>query len=145
MLGLLERMGVQTEVEGRATDGNLLIEVKSDEGVLIGRHGRTLESLQLIVNRMVNKELGKPVRVELDVGGYKKRRADSLRKMAEEFGEDAKKTGRHITIGPYSAHDRRTIHIALKDNPSIKTESIGEGEWKKIKIFPIDQDNVSDV
>ncbi len=94
---------------------------------------------------MVNKELGKPVRVELDVGGYKKRRADSLRKMAEEFGEDAKKTGRQITIGPYSAHDRRTIHIALKDNPSIKTESIGEGEWKKIKIFPIDQDDVSDV
>ena len=136
-LGLLQRMGVETEIEGFLREGELYIEVKSDkEEIVIGKYGRTLDSLQFLVNRMINKELKEPVRIVLDINHYKKRRADFLKKMAIRFGENAKRTGKEITIGPFNAHDRRIIHITLQENPSLKTESLGEGEMKRIKIIP---------
>ncbi|OGP89156.1 MAG: hypothetical protein A2157_11070 [Deltaproteobacteria bacterium RBG_16_47_11] len=137
MLGLLQRMGIETQVEGSIREGDLYLEVKGDEeGILIGKHGRTLESLQLLINRMVNKQVKKPFRIILDIADYKKRRTDSLKKMASRLGENAKRTGSAITVGPFSAHDRRIIHMTLKEDPSLTTESLGEGEWKKIKITP---------
>jgi spoIIIJ-associated protein len=136
-LGLLQKMGIETEVEGSVKEGELYIEIKSDEGgILIGKHGRTLESLQTLISRMVNKQVKKPVGVILDIADYKKRRADSLRKMASRLGDSVKKTGKEVAIGPFSAYDRRIIHITLKEDLSLKTESLGEGEWKKIKIIP---------
>jgi len=138
MLGLLQRMGMENEIEGSVIDGDIYLKVKSDEGgILIGKHGRTLESLQVLISRMVSKQLKKPVRVILDVAEYKKRRADSLVKMANRLGENVKRTGRAVTIGPFSAHDRRIIHITLGEDPFLKTESFGEGEWKKLKIIPV--------
>ena len=137
MSGLLQRMGIETEVEGSVREGDIYLEVKGDdEGILIGKHGRTLESFQILINRMVNKQAKGPVRIILDVAGYKKRRADSLEKMAGRLAENVKRTGRAVTIGPFSAHDRRIIHITLKEDPSVKTESLGEGEWKKLRIAP---------
>jgi spoIIIJ-associated protein len=136
-LGLLQRMGVETEVEGFLREGELCIEVKSNqEGILIGKHGRTLDSLQFLINRMMNKELKEPVRIVLDINHYKERRADFLKKMAIRLGENAKRTGKEITVGPFNAHERRIIHITLQENPSLKTESLGEGEMKRIKIIP---------
>jgi len=135
--GLLERMGVKAEVEGFLTEGDLHLEIKGDqEGILIGRHGRTLESFQILINRMVNKRLGTPVRIVLDINDYRKRKAESLKKMAVRIGEKAKSKGHSLTIGPFSAHDRRLIHIALKEDPSLRTESLGEGKLKKITIIP---------
>lgn len=136
-MGLLERMGVEAEVEGFIEEGGLYLDIKGDqEGLLIGKHGHTLESLQLLINRMVNKRLKEPVRVFLDVDHYKKRRADSLKKMAHRLGERAKMSGKAITIGPFNSHDRRVIHISLQQDPSLKTESMGEGEMKKIMVIP---------
>ena len=141
LIGLMERMGIKTEVEGFLKEGDLYLEIKSDqEGILIGKHGRTLESLQILINRMVNKRLNNPVRVVLDISHYKKRRADSLVKMASQLGEKAKRTGKEITIGPFNARDRRIIHIAFQEDNSIKTESIGEGAMKKIIIIPKKQE-----
>ena len=141
MQGLLQRLGIETEVEGSIKEGDIYLEIKSDDGgILIGKHGRTLEALQIIVSRMVNKQIKKPVRIILDVAGYKKRRADSLEEMAGRLGENVKKTGKEVLIGPFNAHDRRIIHIALKEDLSLKTESFGEGEWKKIKIIPTRQE-----
>jgi len=135
--GLLQRMGIETEVEAFVREGDVYIEIKSDEGgILIGKQGRTLESLQILISRMVNKQVKEPVGIIVDIADYKKRRADSLTKMASRLGDSVKKTGKSVTIGPFSAHDRRLIHITLKEDPSLKTESLGEGEWKKIKIIP---------
>jgi len=137
MADMLEKMGIETEVEGSIKAGDIYLDVKSDEGgILIGKHGRTLESFQILVNRMVNKQAKKPMRVVLDVADYKKRRADSLEKMAGRLGENVKGTRKEVTIGPFSAHDRRIIHMALKEDPGVKTVSLGEGEWKKIRIIP---------
>lgn len=137
MAGLMERIGVGTEVEGSLKEGNVYLEIKGDrEGILIGRHGRTLESLQMLINRMVNKHLKNPVRVVLDIDGYRKRRGETLAKMAVRLGEKAKRTGHALTVGPFNAHDRRIIHITLKEDSSLRTESLGEGEMKRIKIIP---------
>ena len=136
--GLLERMGVQAEVEGFLKEGNLYLEITGDQrGILIGRHGRTLESLQMLVNRMVNKRLKNAMRVILDVDDYRKRRADSMAEMALRLGDEAKRTGHSQVAGLLNAFDRRIIHITLKEDPFLKTESIGEGELKRVKIIPV--------
>jgi spoIIIJ-associated protein len=135
--GLLERMGVKAGVEGFLKEGDLHLEIRGDqEGILIGKHGRTLESLQILINRMVNKRMLRPVRVLLDIDDYRKRRVDTLTKMALRLGEKAKRSGHPLTVGPFNANDRRLIHIALKEDPSIRTESLGEGQLKKIMIIP---------
>jgi spoIIIJ-associated protein len=140
-IGLLERMGVKTEVEGFLKEGNLCLEIKGDqEGVLIGKHGRTLESLQMLINRMVNKRLKGAVRIVLDIDDYRKRRVDTMASIASRLGEKAKRTGHSLTVGPFNSHDRRIIHITLKQDPYLNTESLGEGELKKVKIIPIKRD-----
>ena len=137
MVGLLERIGVKAEVEGFLEEGDLHLEIKGDqEGILIGRHGRTLDSLQMLISRMVNKRLGNPIRVVLDINDYRKRKAENLKRMAIRVGEKVKSKGHPLTIGPFNAHDRRLIHIALKEDPSLRTESLGEGNLKKIAIIP---------
>ena len=140
-LGLLERMGVKTEVEGFLKEGAIYLDIKGDQGgILIGKHGRTLESLQMLVNRMVNKRLKNAMRVVLDIDDYRKRRADSMAQMAFQLGEKVKRTSRSQTVGPFAAHDRRIIHLTLKEDPSLKTESLGEGELKKVKIIPTNKE-----
>jgi spoIIIJ-associated protein len=137
MTGLLERIGVKAEVKGFLGEADIYLEIQSDrEGILIGKHGRTLESLQFLINRMVNKQLKEPMRVVLDINDYRKRRADILEKMALRLGEKVKRMGHALTIGPFNAHDRRIIHITLQEDPSLRTESFGEGALKKISIIP---------
>jgi spoIIIJ-associated protein len=137
LVGLLERMGVHAEVEEFLKEGDLCLEIKGDqEGMLIGKNGRTLEALQILINRMINKRVKESVRVVLDINHYRERRADSLTKMATRLGEKAKVTGKIVTIGPYNAHDRRIIHIALQDDSSVQTQSMGDGDLKEISIIP---------
>ena len=140
-IGLLNRMGLKAEVEGFFKDGSLYLEIKGDqEGILIGKYGRTLESLQMLINRMVNKQLKNSMRVIIDIDDYRKRRSDNMSKMAQRLGEKAKGTGHSLTIGPFNAHDRRIIHLTLKEDPSLKTESLGEGDLKKIRIIPMEKE-----
>ena len=137
MAGLLERIGVKAEVEVVLKEGDLHVEIKGDqEGILIGRHGRTLDSFQFLINRMVNKRLETPVRIVLDINDYRKRKTENLKKMAIRIGEKVKIKSHSLTIGPFDAHDRRLIHIALKEDPAVRTESLGEGKLKKITIIP---------
>jgi spoIIIJ-associated protein len=136
-IGLLERMGAKTEVEGFLKEGNLYLDIKGDqEGFLIGKHGRTLESLQMLINRMVSKRLKSTLKVVLDIDNYRKRRVDTLAQMALRMGDKAKRTGHSQTLGPFNAYDRRIIHLTLKEDPSLNTESLGEGELKKVRIIP---------
>jgi len=122
-------MGVKTEVEGFLKEGSLYLKIKGDqEGILIGKHGRTLESLQMLINRMVNKKLKIAMRVVLEIDDYRKERSDSMTQMAQQLGEKAKRTGHSLTVGPFNAHDRRIIHVTLKEDPSLKNgEPWGRG------------------
>lgn len=137
LIGLLERMGIHTEVKGSLNEGNLILDVTSNkEGILIGKHGRTLESLQFLVNRMINKQLRESIKVYLDINHYKVNRSESLSKMAIRLGEKVKWSAKPFTVGPFNPHDRRVIHMALKEDPLLETESFGEGEMKRIRIIP---------
>ena len=136
LIGLLERMGINAEVDGSLKEGDLILNVTSDkEGILIGKHGRILDSLLFLINRMINKQLRESVKVYLDINHYKVKRSESLSKMAIRLGEKVKWSGKPFTVGPFNPHDRRIIHMALKEDPLLETESIGEAEMKRIKII----------
>ena len=138
---ILATSGVTVTCSVRTTDdpevGGPIIDISGeDSGLLIGRRGQTLQSLQFVVNLIVRKEFGEGVRVVLDVERYRQRREDSLRDMANKVAERVLQTGRSITLEPMSAADRRIIHISLADREGIETESVGFGEDRKVTIIP---------
>lgn len=116
--------------------GPIIDIVGDDSGLLIGRRGQTLQSLQFVVNLIVRKEYGENARVVLDVEQYRQRREASLRDMAIKVADRVQQTGRSITLEPMSAADRRIIHISLADREGISTESIGFGDDRKVSIIP---------
>jgi len=137
MKELLRLMGMKADVEASLIGEELYLNISSQkEDVLIGKHGRTLEALQFLFNRMMNKQVKEGMRIFIDINQYKERRADSLKEMAARLGKRVKRTSKPIKIGPFNPHDRRIIHLALKEDPSLTTESLGEGQMKKIRIIP---------
>ena len=107
-----------------------------DSGVLIGKRGQTLEAIQYLLEKMVNKKSTNRVRVLVDVEGYLDKRKNNLQSMASRMAEKAKRTKKPVTIGQMNAHDRRIVHIHLKDESGVRTQSIGDGYYRKLMIFP---------
>jgi spoIIIJ-associated protein len=117
--------------------GRILFKVNGgNSGVLIGKRGQTLEAIQYLVEKIVNKQRDERVRIQVDVEGYLENRRSSLQKLAGRMAEKVKRTGRPATIGQMNAHDRRIIHMALKNNNAVRTQSMGEGYIRKLVIFP---------
>ena len=138
---ILSTSGVNVTCSVRTADdpevGGPIIDISGDDsGLLIGRRGQSLQSLQFIVNLIVRKEFGESVRVVLDVERYRQRREESLRDMATKVAERVTQTGRGITLEPMSAADRRIVHLSLADREDVSTESVGFGEERKVSIFP---------
>ncbi len=134
---ILALIPMEGKVEGYTEDGKIMLNVEGDKsGLLIGRKGRTLDALQFIVNKIVNKSLGKKVQVVVDVENYRQRRRDSLIQTALRLGDKAKRIGKPVATNPLNARDRRIIHLALKDDPDLDTRSRGEGLLKKVIIIP---------
>jgi spoIIIJ-associated protein len=116
-----------------------VIKVRIDAGnaaILIGKHGRTLDALQFIIRKIVRKRTNSKVRISFDVEGYRDRRKASLTQMAVRLGEKVKRSGKPATISPMNAYDRRIVHIALKDDTSVKTQSKGGGLFRKLVVLP---------
>jgi spoIIIJ-associated protein len=107
-----------------------------DSGVLIGKRGQTLEAIQYLLEKMINKKTTKKIRVMVDVEGYLEKRKANLKQMASRMAEKAKKMRKPVTIGQMNAHDRRIVHIHLKDENGIRTQSVGDGYYRKLMIFP---------
>ena len=107
-----------------------------DSGLLIGRRGLTLQSLQFLVNLIVRKNFGEDVRVVLDVEGYRQRREGSLRDMATKVASRVVQSNRSVTLEPMSPADRRIIHTTLAEYPGVSTESMGVGDNRKVTIMP---------
>ncbi len=108
----------------------------NDLGFLIGRKGETLAAMQHLVRLIVNKEAQRAVHLVVDVEDYKSRRESALRKLALRIADQATRRGRRIALEPMSAYERRIIHVALRNHPEVKTESVGEGSRRKVTIFP---------
>lgn len=123
------------EEEEAATPINL--DIKGDDlGILIGRRGQTLSCLQYIVRLIVGHQTEAWVPIIIDVEGYKQRRYETLRALAWRLAEQVKARGVPFTLEPMLAYERRIIHLALADHPDVTTESIGEGEARKVVIQP---------
>jgi len=145
---LLQRMGIQARVEAHWGDvvppgriRPLMVNVSGDDlSILIGRRGETLSALQYITRLIVGKELMQPVAVVIDVEGYRARRERQLRMLARRMAEQTIETGRTMTLEPMPANERRIIHIELRENPNVDTQSIGEGDRRKVTVIPQRQD-----
>ncbi|MBM03396.1 MAG: hypothetical protein CL766_01215 [Chloroflexi bacterium] len=107
-----------------------------DGGLLIGRKGETLRSLQILVKAIVNHKIDSYVNLNIDVEGYQKRRYNSLKSLASHSAMQVTKTGRPITLNPMPPNERRIIHLSLQDNPDVSSESYGYGSDRKVKINP---------
>ncbi len=113
------------------------VDVKgNDLSVLIGPKAETLNALQYIAGLIASKELGKTIPLIVDVEGFRARRAQQLRQLARRMAEQAVKTGRRQVLEPMPASERRIIHIELRGNPFVTTESIGEEPRRKVTINP---------
>jgi len=125
------------EVKAELEDRTVKLCIEGDRsGLLIGRKGRTLDALQYIVNKIVAKILDRKVHIIIDSEDYRRRRKDYLVQMAVDMGEKARRSRKPITTGLLNPHDRRIVHIALKDQRQITTTSRGEGTLKKVVIIP---------
>ena len=126
-----------TSVSVEIDSGRFLFNIfGGNSGVLIGKKGQNLEAIQYLIDKIVNKNSDKRIRIQVDVEGYLKTRKENLVKLAGRLAEKAKKTGRPSTIGQISAQDRRTVHLTLKSDKEVRTQSIGDGYYRKLVIFP---------
>jgi spoIIIJ-associated protein len=134
---LLALMDVQGKVEMLSDGLPLALNISGDDlGILIGRRGQTLAALEYVAKLIVVRRLKAWVPLTVDVGGYKKHRQDSLQKLALYLAEQVKSRHRAMPMEPMPADERRIIHLALADHPDVTTESIGEGENRKVVILP---------
>ncbi len=104
--------------------------------MLIGRRGETLAALQHITRLITSRELESSSNLVVDIDGFKARREQSLRRLAQRMAEQALRTGRTVALEPMPPHERRIIHLALRDHPQVTTQSVGEGERRKVTIIP---------
>ena len=135
---ILEKMGETGEVRQIEVDAETVeLEIKGDgSGILIGRHGQTLDALEYIVNRILARRIKDAAPISLETESYRARRRQQLHRMALSMGEKAKREKKPVRLEPMPPRDRRVIHLALKDDPMITTRSAGEGVMRAIEILP---------
>ena len=110
--------------------------IGGNSAVLIGKRGQTLDAIQYIVDKVVNSKRKDRIAVQVDVEGYLEKRRISLEKTAARLAEKVKRTGKPATLGQMNSHDRRIVHLALKNDSMVRTQSMGEGIVRKLVIFP---------
>ncbi len=140
--GVLEKILSLIPVEAvvkaeQLEEGKINLIITGDRsGLLIGRKGKTLDALQFIVNKIVGKRLDKKVDVVIDSENYRSRRKESLSQLAKKMGDKVKRAKKAVTTAPMNPHDRRIVHLTLKDDPEVETKSRGEGLLKRVVIVP---------
>ncbi len=142
---LLKHMGIQAKITHRygadlvEADESvpLVLDVTGgDLGILIGRQSETLQALQFMVRTMVSKETGEWHPIVVDVESYRARRRQSLRRLAEKMADRVVATKKRVVLEAMPPHERRIIHITLRDHPSVTTKSIGSDDNRKVTIVP---------
>lgn len=139
---LLSHLKVKAKVKVEADEQEVVhVSLETEEtGILIGYHGETLSAFQLILGLIIYKKLGYWVRIVVNVGDYRERRAEVLKQMAEKTAERVKQTGEPVALPFLNSGERRIIHITLQNNPDVFTESEGEGENRRVIIKPKTQE-----
>jgi spoIIIJ-associated protein len=134
---IISLISPDTTVSAERNGADIRLTLKGNNpGILIGSQGKTLEALEFIINKAVNKVSEKKTRVIVDAEDYRKRREESLQRLALDMGEKVKKTAKPMITNPMNPYERRIIHLALKADHDLQTKSKGEGLYKKILIIP---------
>jgi len=136
---ILKEMGLPDKVKRRRdSDGNTVLDIQGPSGgILIGRHGQTLESLQYMVAKILQRVTSdEKALVIVDVESYRERQNDKLRELAVSVAHKAKESGEEVSLRPMSARDRRVVHMALKDDAEVTTQSRGEGLRRRVVVIP---------
>jgi spoIIIJ-associated protein len=145
LAGMLERMNLRADVEivpqsdAEVDDDEpalVLNIVGGDLGILIGRQNETLSALEFVTRLMVNQQVRTRTNFVVDVNGYRAKRAESLRKLALRMADQVGESGRTVALEPMPPAERRIIHLALREHPAVITQSVGEGDRRKVTIVP---------
>lgn len=139
---LINSTGLDADVYVRdqMEEGSIVFELEGqDSGLLIGRRGETLSSLEYLVRLMASKALDKRANIMIDVEDYKLRRKEKLENIAKKTAEKVSKTGKRISLEPMSAADRRIVHMTLAESKNVSTQSRGEGMHRKVVINPVNE------
>ena len=136
---ILELMGERGEITTTEEDSEgIELAIKGDgSGLLIGRHGQTLDSLEYLVNRILARRVKDAVPITVDTESYRERRRRQLHRMALSMAEQTKREHAPVTLDPMPPRDRRIVHLALKDDPLITTRSTGDGFLRVVEIIPV--------
>jgi spoIIIJ-associated protein len=135
---VMELVGLSCQVSVEFEDDVHMVRIDTAgaDGLLIGKKGQNLVALEHLLRRMVGKQLKRSIRMDVDVGGYKRRRVASLRSKAASLASRVKSSSKEVQLEPLSAAERRVVHLALAGDPDVKTYTIGEGELKSVVIAP---------
>lgn len=134
---ILDTLELENIVEMELDDNTLNINVNGDEnrlGILIGKRGVTLDSIQYILNLLVNKKSSRYIRVNLDSSGYREKRKETLINLANKMANKVTKTGRSVKLEPMNSYERKIIHTALQDYEGVLTHSEGKDPFRKVVI-----------
>lgn len=138
---IVDSISADAKISAQSNSERISLQVAGgNAGLLIGKKGQTLEAMQTLVEKIVNKNTnpgnGNRIRVQVDVAGYLETRKANLEKLARRLADKSKRISKPISLGQMSAYDRRIVHLALKDDPAVRTRSRGEGQVRKLVIFP---------
>lgn len=132
---ITDLMGAKSNLEVRRRDNNISVTIFSENNsILIGKNGKNVAALQLIIRQMVNSKLKEPLSIIIDVGNYKEKRARSIEYLAKKLAREAYKTKTEVTMDSMNSYERRIVHEALSDDKYVYTESIGEEPNRKVVI-----------
>jgi len=132
---LFEKMAIEADMEITMEDGLINIRLTGDDvGIIIGRRGETLDALQYLLSLVINRYTLDYTRVILDVADYRKKRAETLQRLAKRVAEKVSRTRRNITLEAMNPYERRIIHSSLQEFPNINTQSVGEEPNRKVVI-----------
>lgn len=128
-------MKLEIQIEKIATLDSTIFNIRgNDLGILIGKHGQTLDALQYLTNLTANRDAEAKVRIVLDVEDYRQRRTDTLNRLANRMADNVKRRGEKVVLEPMSSNERKIIHMALQNDQRIVTYSEGEEPYRKIVI-----------
>lgn len=132
---ILRYMGHRATIRSQMIDGSLHLHIQSENaGLLIGRHGQTLDSLQYVLNCVINKSSLVKRRIILDVEGYREKRRVMLEELALRLASKAKQVGQDVVLDPMPPQDRRIVHVTLQDDSDVRTFSRGDGALRSVVI-----------
>lgn len=135
---ILKHVDLPTVVESEARNGHVYLNIISNgSGLLIGKRGKTLQALQYLVSKILQNQTGENLSVIVDTENYRTKREENLAELAHQLCDKVKKSHRPLTTGPMNAQDRRIIHLTLKEDSDVRTQSKGEGNLRRVIIYPV--------